>query len=328
MLLLDLPNTQLLYHIINTCTSGQISMISSGTRDAYKFAKIWTFICIFTLVLSILIQKSSYMEIDAFGMWVLSCLAVLYLSRKKTDQFSCNQKRMIIVIGILMCIFSFLSIPLGITHPPYSIGEISLLLSGIGVIFFGILNYRTLVLPVSVPFVAVMGYGAYELFIRNEEWITAPIIPYIVSITISLLNLLGIRAVANQNTISFISQTGAPIYLSIVSDCTGIWSLGTFTVAVIMVLSSFPKSISRKSILLIGIGYLGTFCANITRIVAIAFSGYYFGPSGIIDEVHIHVGWIVFSLWMIIFWYYYFTRQVGISFFPQKNYDKKPGASQ
>jgi exosortase/archaeosortase family protein len=66
---------------------------------------------------------------------------------------------------------------------------------------------------------------------------------------------------------------------------------------------------------LIGVGYLGTFCANLARILIISLSGYYFGPSGVIEQVHVHVGWIVFSLWLVIFWYYYFTRQVGISFF-------------
>ena len=290
-------------------------MIFSITHDAKKFAKVWTLFCFITLVGFILTQKSSYMEIDAFGMWVLSCLVILYLSGKKTDQFSVNQQRMIIVIGILMCIFSFISIPLGITNPPYTIGELSLLLSGIGVLVFGLLNFRSLVLPVSIPFIAVIGFGLYELFIRNEDWITAPLIPFIVTLTITMLNSIGIHAVADNNFISFMSQTGAPVYLSIVSDCTGIWSLGTFTVTVIIVLSSFPKSISKKSMLLIGIGYLGTFCANITRILVISLSGYYFGPSGVIEQVHVHIGWIVFSVWLVIFWYYYFTRQVGISFF-------------
>jgi exosortase/archaeosortase family protein len=214
-----------------------------------------------------------------------------------------------------MCILSFTSIPLGITNPPYTIGEFSLLLSGIGVVVFGLFNFRSLVLPVSIPFIAVMCFGAYELFIRNQNWITAPIIPFIVILTISLLNLLGIRAVSDGNIISFMSQTGGMIYLSIVSDCTGIWSLGTFTIAVIIVLSSFPQSISKKSMLLIGVGYLGSFCANIIRILVISLSGYYFGPSGVIEQVHVHIGWIVFSLWMVIFWYYYFTRQIGISFF-------------
>jgi exosortase len=294
-------------------------MIFSESHDAYKIAKVWTFFCILTLFAFLFTQKSSYFEIDAFGMWVLSCFVILYLSRKKTDQFSDNQQRIIILIGILMCIFSFISIPLGISNPPYSIGEISLLLSGIGVLVFGLYNFRSLVLPVSIPFIAVVGFGFYELFIRNEEWITAPLIPFIVTLTISMLNLIGIHAVADRNFISFISQTGAPVYLSIVSDCTGIWSLGTFTITVIIVLSSFPKSISKKSILLIGIGYLGTFCANILRILVISLSGYYFGPSGVIEQVHVHIGWIVFSLWLVIFWYYYFTRQVGISFFKKGN---------
>ena len=287
----------------------------SIASDPKKFAKIWTLFCFITLGLFILTQPSSYMEIDAFGIWVLSCLVILYLSGKKTDQFSINKQRLILLIGILMCIFSFISIPIGITNPPFTIGELSLLLSGIGVLAFGLLNFRSLVLPVAIPFIAVIGFGLYELFIRNEDWITAPLIPFIVTLTIVMLNFFGINAIADGNFISFISVTGSQVYLSIVSDCTGIWSLGTFTVTVIIVLSSFPRSISKKSLLLIGVGYLGTFCANLARILIISLSGYYFGPSGVIEQVHVHVGWIVFSLWLVIFWYYYFTRQVGISFF-------------
>jgi exosortase/archaeosortase family protein len=293
-------------------------MIVAKAYDAYKSTKIWTIFCFLMLGGFILTQKNSYMEVDALGIWVLTCLIMLYLSRKKTGQFSDKQQRIILVTGILMCIFSFISIPLGITNPPYSIGELSLLLAGIGVLVFGLLNFRSLALPVSLPFIAVVGFALYELFIRNEEWITAPIVPYIVMLTIGLLNLFGIRAVSDGNIITFISLTGSPVFLSIVSDCTGVWSLGTFTVTVLIVLSSFPKSISKKSILLIGIGYIGTFCANVIRILVISLSGYYFGPSGLIEQVHVHIGWIVFSLWLIIFWYYYFTRQIGISFFKKR----------
>jgi exosortase/archaeosortase family protein len=290
-------------------------MIPTAAQDAYKIAKIWSFVCILTFVLFILTQKSSYMEIDAFGMWVLSCLGIIYLSRKESGTITTNQKRLFILIGILMCLFSFLSIPLGLSNTPYSIGELSLLISGIGVIVFTILSFRSFILPVSIPFIAVMGYSGYEAFVRNQDWITAPLIPFITQITITLLNSIGISSVANGNLISFMSLTGSPIYLSIVSDCTGIWSLGTFTVAVIIVLSSFPESITKKSMILIAIGYLGTFIANITRILMIALAGYFYGPVGVLENVHVHIGWIVFSLWMIIFWYYFFTRQLGISIF-------------
>jgi exosortase/archaeosortase family protein len=259
------------------------------------------------------------MELDAMGVWFLSCLVILYISKRPLGQFSGKQQKAVIFSGLLMCSLSFFSIPSGLTNPPYSIGELSLLLSGTGVIVFGLLNYRSLVFPVSIPCIAVVGYGAYELFIRNQEWITAPLIPYIMTIVTTLLAILGVKSIAYGNIISFLSVTGSPIYLAIVSDCTGIWSLGTFTVATIIVLSSFPQSINRKGIFLIGIGYFGSFCSNILRILLIALSGYYFGPTGIMEQVHIHIGWICFSAWMIIFWYYFFTRHIGISFVKEKN---------
>lgn len=282
--------------------------------NSYNVAKIWVAFSLIILVSCLLFyQRSTYMEIDALGIWILSSIAILYISRYETGKFSQQKQKIIIYIGILMLFLSLISIPLGITKTPTSIGELLLILSSVGVILFGLYNFKSLVLPVSIPFIAVVGFGAYELFIRNQDWITAPIIPYVVLITIDLLNLLGIQAVSSGNVISFMSQAGVPIYLSIVSDCTGIWSLGTFTVSVIIVLSSFPKSISKKSGLLIVIGYIGTFCANIARILLISLSGYFFGPVGIMEQVHIYIGWICFTIWLIIFWYYYFTRQIGIS---------------
>jgi len=286
-----------------------------NNHDPETIAKIWTVFCFLILSGMVIIQNSGYLQFDIITIWVLSCIAILYLSRKETGRYTNNQQKVIIFIGVLICLLSFTSISLGITNPPYSIGEFTLLISGIGVILFGLFNFRSLILPVSIPFIAVIGFSAYELFIRNQDWITAPIIPYIVTITIILLHALGVPAVAHGNIISFMSQTGSPIYLSIVSDCTGIWSMGTFTVAVIVILSSFPNSITRKSLGLIAIGYIGTFCANIIRILMIALSGFFYGPVGVMENMHVHIGWICFSLWMIIFWYYFFTRQLGVSFF-------------
>jgi exosortase/archaeosortase family protein len=297
--------------------------ITSLTRDIKKTAIIWTCFCLLTLGAFILTQKSSYMEIDALSMWILSCAAIIYLSQKGMVQQGGTQNFFILIIGFFMCLLSFFTIPFGITNPPYTIGEFSLLLSGIGVMIFALLGFRSLLLPVAVPFIAVMGFSGYEAFVRNEDWITAPLIPVITTISVTLMKFLGLNPVSNGNIISFMSLTGSPIYLSIVSDCTGIWSLGTFTVTVIIVLSSFPASITKKSLLLIAIGYLGTMIANITRIVSIALAGYFFGPAGIMETVHIHIGWIVFSSWLIIFWYYYFTRHVGLTFFKKGNGQEK-----
>jgi len=300
-----------------------MSMIFPIFKEAYQSAKAWGIVSIFLCFLLVLLFPSGYMELDALAVWILSCLVIIYLSRKTSSRLTDRQKQLSIVIGFLMCLVSFISIPLGITHPPFTIGEFILLLSGIGVIFFALLGFRTLVFPISIPFIAVIGFGLYEIFLRNQDWLTAPLIPFIVSLTVTILGIFGIHSVANGNLIMFMSQTADPIYLSIVSDCTGIMSLGTFTIAVLIVLINFPKSISKKGLLLIAIGYFGTFCSNILRIIAISFCGYFFGPTGIIENVHVHIGWVIFSLWMIIFWYYYFSRQVGINFFPKKNKDVK-----
>ncbi len=298
-------------------------MISPFARDAYSTVKIWTVICVLSLFLFVLVQESSYLESDALGIWFLSCLTMLFLSRKDPGVLSDRRKYAYTALGILVCALSFLSIPLKISNPPYSIGEFSLLLSGIGIIIFSLRGFRSLVFPVAIPAIAVIGYSAYELFVRNEEWLTAPMIPILTRFVNTMLHLLGINSAVDGNIISFVSLTGKPIYLSIVSDCTGIWSLGTFTVAVIIVMSSFPLSRTRRSLLLIAVGYLGTIIANLLRIFLIALTGYYYGPAGVMQNVHIHIGWVVFSLWMIIFWYYYFTRQLQITFFRKKPEEAK-----
>ncbi len=110
------------------------------------------------------------------------------------------------------------------------------------------------------------------------------------------------------------SASGIPIYLQIGGDCTGIWSLGTFTIATIIVLIGFPQALSRKGAGYILIGYVGTYLANILRIYVISMSGYIYGPSGVMENVHIYIGWIIFTIWMVIFWYLFFIRYLKISF--------------
>jgi exosortase/archaeosortase family protein len=291
--------------------------------DAYRLVKIWCVFVILSLAVFLFFVGKTYYTFDAFGIWVLSCIALIYLSRKKIEYLEEKQKLIVVVIGIFICGLSFVSIPLGISRPPYSIGEYSVLLSGIGLILFGLLKMRSLLFPVLIPFIAILGYDLYHLFLKYIDELTAPLIPFTVSLTTTVLQVAGIQTIKNGNIITFLSQNGEPISLAIVGECTGIVSLGTFTIALIIVLIAFPQSITKKSLVLIAIGYFGVYCANIGRIVLIVMSGYFFGPSGVIESVHVHIGWILFSTWMIVFWYYYFTRHLGFSFFKNINRSNK-----
>jgi len=284
----------------------------------FFIAKLWVLSVIISLIIFYFLSSPGYMEIDAISIWVLSCIALIYLLNRKRTPISGNHRLLVISLGIFLCIFSFVNIPLGFGNPPYSIGDFSLFLAGMGLVIFSYLGIRTVLLPVAFPAIAVLGFQFYDIIIRHQDWITAPLIPPATFLSVTLLNFIGINAHAEGNLILFLSISGSPIYLSIVSDCTGIWSLGTFTVATAIVLSSFPQAISKKGAILILIGYIGTYIANILRIVLIGISGYMSGPTGLIEVVHVHIGWIVFTSWMIIFWYYFFTRHLGIVLFRKR----------
>ena len=283
-----------------------------------KAVKIWIILIICILAVFFITTSLTYSKVDAISIWVLTCISMIYFSHKTQKILDKREQVLVVLAGVGICIFSFLNIPLGLGNPPFSIGEFSLLLSGISIIAFGLLAFKTLIFPALFPVIAVLGFEVYEIFIRNEDWLFAPLIPPTIYLTTGVIRLMGINPEVNGNIISFLSITGEPIRLAVVSDCTGIWSLGTFTVASIIVISTFPEAISKRGALLILVGYIGTYASNIGRIAIISLIGYIYGPKGVIEQVHVHTGWILFTIWMVVFWDYFFTRHLGLTFIKKR----------
>jgi len=120
---------------------------------------------------------------------------------------------------------------------------------------------------------------------------------------------MGIRAAwSGDYVISYTATDGFPAAVQIVADCSGVWSLSAFTASVLLVSLAFPKIFSKKGALYVAVGYIGTYAANILRIVAICLSVYYDRSSGLVPATHMHAGWITFSGWMLVFWYVFFSR--------------------
>jgi exosortase/archaeosortase family protein len=278
-------------------------------------AIVWIFTVFMGLLLYFIFSAMSYFKIDALSIWVFSCIIILYQSRNPIQKLSPAWGRNVILLGLAICVFSFLNIPLGFGNPPYSIGDFSIFLSGAGLVLFGLYRIKSYLFPVAIPFIAVMGFQIYELFMVHEQTLSAPLLPVTIFFSSIIFSILGIPAVITGDIVHFISKTGDPIYLQITPECTGIWSLGTFTIMALLVLFSFPEAFKKKGLfLLVLIGYLGTYAGNILRIGAIAMSGYLYGPTGAIENTHLYFGWIFFLCWMTVFWYYFFTRHLGISF--------------
>jgi len=285
------------------------------TTNPKTVAYIWIFFIIVSLGIFSFLTKMSYFKIDAWSIWIFSCIILFYQSQKPVTRLLSGWQKIVIFLGIFLCIFSFLNIPLGLGNPPYSIGDFSILLAGLGLIVMGGFGIRSYVMAVAFPAIAVLGFQMYELFLVNEQTLSAPLLPVTVFFGSNLIRLLGIPASIQYDLISYTSLTGESVNLLITPECTGIWSLGTFTIMALLVLISFPEALKKRgTYILLVIGYIGTYAGNILRIGAISMSGYLYGPTGAIEKTHLHFGWIFFLCWMTVFWYYFFTRILGMTF--------------
>lgn len=286
-----------------------MNKIWTGKTKTEKAALVWFVAAIVSLTAWFFLQPPSLTAHLAVIIWVFTGLIVLYLTSKKDFGESLKEweKYAAIALGIFFSVFSFFFVQLGLGNPPYSIDDFSILLSGLTLIFFGVLGFRRLLFASAIPLVAVVSFQMYDKIRLSLETLAEPLIPPVVHISVFFLNLLGVEAYAESERIMFNTAMGWPMGIPIVFDCTGVESMGTFLLASAMVFYFFRDMGLRKKLMFLGVGIIGTYMANIMRVVAISLSGYYYGPKGAIELVHIHTGWVLFTVWMFIFWYAFFV---------------------
>jgi exosortase/archaeosortase family protein len=263
----------------------------------------------------IFFEKSLVSDIVIFIL-IISGIATLYIA-KKTKEPKTLKKRdqyIWIILGLLVCAFSFVNLFMGprfFFNSPFSLGSYGMLLSGLSIILFALLRYKELLIPSALPAV-VMFFG--QIYDRNRnivDVIAAPLLGPTTGLVVFVLNVIGIKATETPGyIIEFLSQNGSLIRIQIIIDCTGIWSLSAFTASLIIVSVAIPHLFSKKNAPYIALGYIGTYAANILRVVAICASSYLYGYSGNTIATHEHAGWIAFSGWMLIFWYLFFSRRL------------------
>jgi exosortase/archaeosortase family protein len=262
----------------------------------------------------------------AIFIWIFTALVVFYLLKRR--DFGKTLKKWeinaVIALGVFFCILSFFFVQVGLGNPPYSIDDFSILLSGLTLIFFAVVGFRRLLFASAIPLVAVVTFQVYDKVRLALETLAEPLIPPVVHLSIFFLNLLGVGARADGNMIVFNTVQGSPIFVPIVFDCTGVESMATFLLAAAVVFYLFRDMVLRKKLVFLAIGVIGTYIANIMRVVAICLSGYYYGPKGAIELTHIHAGWIIFTIWMFIFWYAFFISYMKGLKGRQKTQRKRP----
>ena len=129
----------------------------------------------------------------------------------------------------------------------------------------------------------------------------------------AILSLLGV-----PNTVQAVAGftapglTFTPIHsnvaatLVITTACSGIYSFGIFAAAYIAFLLTEYARPSRRLWLVLGLGFLASYAANLLRMVVIVLVGYYTDTAQSDLQnlllAHSYAGWIIFLAWLALFW--------------------------
>lgn len=125
-----------------------------------------------------------------------------------------------------------------------------------------------------------------------------------------ILTILGIENSAHGLFLQFVGANGDSLSIGIAASCAGIYSIGIFLAAFLaFVLSEFTV-FTRRIALLLGIGVLFTYVANLLRMTIVVLAGYYNGMGTMGDPepftllwTHAYAGEIIFICWVALFWW-------------------------
>ena len=125
-----------------------------------------------------------------------------------------------------------------------------------------------------------------------------------------ILTFLGIASSAQGLYLQFVTANGNWLSIGIAASCAGIFSFGIFLSAFLSFVLSEFSTLTRRIALLLGIGILFTYAANLLRMTIVVLAGYYNGMGVKGDPApftllwtHTYAGEIIFVCWVALFWW-------------------------
>jgi exosortase/archaeosortase family protein len=171
------------------------------------------------------------------------------------------------------------------------------------ILFSGCLN-AILVVPLLV---ARAYYADFERSVDLYSWVA------LAPQTSAVLSVLGVansvHAVVGSTApgLTFVpQQIQVQVTVVITTSCSGIYSFGIFASAFVAFVLTEHQGMSRRVWLLLGLGLLAAYVANVLRMVVIVLVGYYTdtSPTDLQNMLiaHSYAGWLIFLGWISLFW--------------------------
>jgi archaeosortase C (PEF-CTERM variant) len=105
--------------------------------------------------------------------------------------------------------------------------------------------------------------------------------------------------------VHYARSNGEMAQVGITESCSGIYTTSIFISAFITYVLVEYHQINRKVILILVLGVLTSYLANILRMTIITGVGHYYGTDALL-EAHANAGWLIFLAWIIPFWFLVF----------------------
>ena len=142
----------------------------------------------------------------------------------------------------------------------------------------------------------------------------------------AILTVLGIESSAQGLYLRFVTADGESLTIGIAASCAGIFSFSIFLSAFLSFVLSEFSTLTRRIALLLGIGILFTYAANLLRMTIVILAGHYNGMGVPGDPApftllwtHTYAGEIIFVCWVALFWWIAFNY-----FAPEESDGKTP----
>ncbi len=189
-------------------------------------------------------------------------------------------------------------------------------------LFFLWLN-AILVVPLLI---ARLYYADFEHSVDVYSWVA------LAPQTSAVLSFLGVansvHSVAGSTApgLTFMPQhIPAQVTVVITTACSGIYSFGIFASAFVAFVLTEHERMSSKVWLLLVLGFLAAYVANVLRMVVIVLIGYFTDTAQTDLQnmllAHSYAGWIIFLGWIAMFWTFI------VKFLPIEGGDKNQRAS-
>jgi exosortase/archaeosortase family protein len=189
-----------------------------------------------------------------------------------------------------------------------------------------LLNFTFLIkiLAIAMLFIAVFGAATARSLIIRKESIFAILLSYIVyflsfrlqeywlffSTAAAKISYFLLRIISSDAYLQIIPLKDpylgiAPFIVGISKMCSGIEGLAFFAImSALIVLIDWKKTSMIKALILIPLGMIGMLLVNSLRITSIILIGRYINPKFATSTFHTNIGWIVFILYFVVFWYF------------------------